>query len=219
MSDPVALPRLRQVPSLAIGITAWIIACVGLTYAMMAYDFTPGRTGPQPSTWPTGLSAAFSPLAPRKMTVVAFVHPRCVCSRATVNQLLRVALAHPEADVIAGMFTPTDAAGQKGWEDSEYAQSIRAALPQAKLVFDRAGQDAQRFGAYTSGTILVYNAQGHELFRGGITDRRGGEEDNPGLRQLTSTLAFRTPQQDKATPVYGCPIVTPGRVERAGETS
>lgn len=215
-----ASPPRRFMSASALGLTAWILVCVGLSYVMMAYEFTPGRLGARRITWPTDVSAAFPSRVPGKTTVVAFLHPRCVCSRATLTQLLRAVNAYPQADVIAGVFTPLDAAGQKSWEEGEYVRTIRAALPQAKLVFDRGGHDAQRFGAYTSGTVLVYDAHGREIFRGGITNRRGGEEKNPGIDQLISTLASGSSQQHQATPVYGCPILSaPQSTERTGDLS
>ena len=84
---------------------------------------------------------------------------------------------------------------------------IRAEAPEARIVFDRDGAEARRFGALTSGTVLVYDAQGRERFRGGITDRRGGEQDNPGLQRLASALTGARLTHGRPTPVFGCPLV------------
>ena len=68
--------------------------------------------------------------------------------------------------------------------------------------------EATRFGALNSGTVLVYDPSGTELFRGGITDRRGGERENPGLTQLAKVIGpgYRG-AETRPTPVFGCPLV------------
>ena len=75
------------------------------------------------------------------------------------------------------------------------------------------GAEARRFGAFTSGTTLVYDGQGREIFRGGITDRRGGERDNPGVQWFTRVLAGggRAAAPMVSAPVFGCPLVAEGR--------
>ena len=63
------------------------------------------------------------------------------------------------------------------------------------------------FGAFTSGSVLVYDATGRERFRGGITDRRGSDDDNPGLRRFVHVLDGGQPVAATPSPVFGCPLV------------
>lgn len=197
----------------------WIGMCLIGTYLAMSYDFQAGRLGPRLAAWPTGPDYSYSlaPIQPpTKTTVLAFLHPRCVCTRATVTQLVKAFEAHPGADLMVSVFTPLNGARDKAWgESSEYVRTIQAAIPSAKIIWDRGGIQAWRFGAFTSGTILVYDAKGQEIFRGGITDQRGGERDNPGLQRLSRLLTGERMVEADSTPVFGCSLVAPGETPRA----
>ncbi|MBI4355414.1 MAG: hypothetical protein HY597_03040 [Candidatus Omnitrophica bacterium] len=209
MTPAVAVTSPRRLWRHGVIGTMWLVGCFAATYLAMAYDYTPGRVGQRLTLWPTETESS-SPAAlihhPDQTTVLAFLHPRCVCTRATVQQLVRTLAAHPGAVAIASVFVPLDVSDQPAWEESDYVKTIRTEVPGARMVFDRGGVQAQRFGAFTSGTILVYDRQGREIFRGGITDRRGGERENPGLQQLALTLTEGRGPQAEPTPVFGCPI-------------
>ena len=189
----------------------WVGACAVALYWAMSYDFTPGRLGARRTHWPTELdSRSSTPLirTPGTTSVLAFLHPRCVCTRATVTQLVRTLQAHPDVELIVPVFVPLGAADRQAWEETEYVKTIRAAFPRARIVFDAGGLHAERFGAYTSGTVLVYDAQGREIFRGGITDRRGGDGENPGRQQLVSAISKHARViPARPAPVFGCPLV------------
>ena len=188
-----------------VGVGVWVVACLAASGAMMGYDFRPGRLGGARMSWPADSSLHRDPA---HTTAVAFLHPRCVCSDATVTQLIRTVKAQPGVEVVVPVFVPAESAAEAAWEQSPYVQRLRAALPQARIVFDRGGAEAQRFGAWTSGTVLVYDAAGREIFRGGITNRRGGEDENPGRQRFARTIAApaeAAPAQ--ASPVFGCSIL------------
>ena len=194
-----------------VGFMVWAAACLAASYAMMSYDFRPGPLGTARTSWPADSSL---PRTAAHTTVVAFLHPRCVCSKATVNQLIRTAQSHPEVDVVVPMLVPPEPTADPSWEQGPYVETLRAALPAAHIVFDAGGAEAQRFGALTSGTILVYDPAGREVFRGGITNRRGGEYDNPGRQRLARLLtasAEGLPAQGGPSPVFGCPIIKSGK--------
>ncbi len=191
----------------------WIAVCLAGSYLAMSYDFKPGRLGPPPATWPRETEYSYSIellTPPKKTTVVAFLHPRCVCTRATVKQLVTALASHPGADLIVSVFTPLDAAQQAAWVESASVRTVQAAIPSAQIIWDRGGIQAWRFGALTSGTILVYDGQAREIFRGGITDRRGGERDNPGLQRFVRLLTGEQLAEANPSPVFGCPLIAPG---------
>ena len=191
----------------------WITACVTAAYAMMSYDFRPGLIGEARASWPADSSL---PRSAARMTAVAFLHPRCVCSSATVTQLIRTLKTRAGVDVVVPVFVPADSAADAAWDQSPYVQRLRAELPRAAVVFDRGGAEAQRFGAWTSGTVLGYDPAGREVFRGGITSRRGGEDENPGRQRLARTLAAPdAANTTQPSPVFGCPILT-GSSQGAG---
>lgn len=187
--------------------TSWLAACVCGSYIAMRSDFQPGALGTSQIHWADG-----SDLQPcmGQITVLAFLHPRCVCTAATVKQLVWALRQQPQAKLIAVLFSPPEPHEIEGWQDSAYERTLRDKVPGVRIVFDPGGKEAERFGALTSGTLLVYDRQGQEIFRGGITGRRGGEEDNPSLRQFIRALAE---DQQNGTPmttsVFGCSLKAP----------
>lgn len=188
---------------------AWLVACSASSVLVMSRDFQPGPVGPSLSTWPAETALVRSD---QKTTVAVFLHPKCMCTRATVTQLMRTLETHPQVNVQVVIFVPPNQIGaeRKEWEESKYVNLLRTAVPPISIVFDPGGKEAQRFGALTSGTVLVYNSQGHEIFRGGITNRRGGEENNPGLQRFARVLAGGEALQDpvRSSPVFGCALVS-----------
>ena len=183
----------------------WIAMCLLSAVVAMRYEFVPGRLGPRRIMWPSDTALPRNAGMP---TIVAFLHPRCVCSRATVTHVLQAIKMAPGADVIVSVFVPLVTTDPQAWERGEYVKTIRAAAPRVHIFTDRGGIEAQRFGALTSGTMLVYDGFGRETFRGGITDRRGGEQANPGLQRFVQTLKGEAPNlTESPTPVFGCPLV------------
>src|SRR5262249_51660441 len=134
-----------------------------------------------------------------------FVHPRCPCSRATVANLARL-LAHcpgpVEADVL--FYRPGDA--EEAWQPTDLWESA-AAVPGVGVGWDEDGVEAARFGARTSGHVVIYDSEGVLRFKGGITSSRGHEDDNPGLDSAAAALGSALPGADH--PVFGCPLNSP----------
>lgn len=186
---------------------SWLAACVFGSYIAMRYDFQPGALGTSQTHWADGTD-----LQPcmGQITVLAFLHPHCVCTAATVKQLVWALRQEPQPRLIAVLFVPPEPDDAEGWKDAAYERTLRAKVPGVRIVFDPSGKEAERFGAMTSGTLLVYDRQCQEIFRGGITGRRGGEEDNPSLRQFIRALA--EDQRNGTTiqtSVFGCSLQAP----------
>ena len=78
-------------------------------------------------------------------------------------------------------------------------------IPGVRVLVDVDGREAARFGARTSGTVLVYSPHGALLFAGGITASRGHSGDNLG-RDAVVTILDRGQPDRTATPVFGCPL-------------
>lgn len=76
------------------------------------------------------------------------------------------------------------------------------------VVNDGDGVEAKRFGAFTSGQALLYDAQGQLRFSGGITDSRGHEGDNAGREAIEAILAGKT-ATTTLTDVFGCGLFAP----------
>ena len=167
------------------------------------YSTTPGIEAPHPARWP---GESRIPRGSNHPTLVMFVHPRCPCSRASLAELDRITqLSGQAAETFIVFLRPDDTAA--GWEQTDIWASAQR-IANGHVVTDVAGTEAARFGAETSGQVLLYDAAGELKFAGGITGSRGHEGDNPGARRVFS-LVNGTPADRDGASVYGCPLVQP----------
>jgi len=80
-----------------------------------------------------------------------------------------------------------------------------AAIPKIAVQEDDNGDEARRFGAATSGYVVLYDMRGQLLFKGGITAGRGHAGDNAGADAIKSLLRGRSVDMNRA-PAYGCSL-------------
>jgi hypothetical protein len=194
-------PRGLVVP---LSVAAWLIALVAGFGVLRRYDATAAAaTDAPPAQWPPESSIARVPGRP---TLLAFLHPKCPCSRATLAELERsMARRGDLADVRFLVLTPRE-------EPPEWSRTdVRAradAFPGAVVLDDVDGVEAARFRATTSGAVLLYDADGVLRFDGGITISRGHEGGSPGAEALVDVLtgAARGPVH---FPVFGCALASP----------
>jgi len=109
------------------------------------------------------------------------------------------------ADVL--FVTPPGASG--GWEATDLWRGA-AAIPGVTVVDDLDGVEARRFGALTSGQVLLYDAGGQLRFSGGITPARGHAGDNAG-RSAIVALVESASSAPVETPVFGCSLLDDSR--------
>lgn len=178
---------------------AWVLAILGGQRWWLAYQYTAGEEPVDlPTTWPA--NSALSP-TPGRPTLLLFVHPNCPCSQASVKELIWI-LGHNDGPLDAAvlLWCPTNAPDD--WLPSSWAQR-NTALPPYHLILDEGGREAGLFHVLHSGTVLLYNADGQLVYRGGITGGRGHSGDNPGRRAVLRRL-----QQHPADrqPIFGCPL-------------
>ena len=153
--------------------------------------------------WPEGSTCT---LASDRATLVMFVHPRCPCSRASLEELA-VLMTHCQnrLNVQIVFFKPrtftTDWARTDLWESA-------ARMPGVVPRVDSGGDEQQRFRARVSGEVFVYLPSGRLLFHGGITGGRGHVGENAGRTALESFL-LRGEAATRTTPVFGCSLETP----------
>ena len=183
----------------------WLLAAGAGFALILNYQNTSGRAGTAPEHWP---AAAQITLDSKRDTLVMFAHPLCPCTRASIEELNRLLARHrgqvtphvifmqPES------FTPNQVQGGL-WHSA-------AAIPEVAVHTDTNGVQAKLFGAETSGYVLLYDAQGRLLFRGGITGSRGHAGDNAGEDAIGTLLAGQAAQTQQ-TPVYGCSLLSPER--------
>lgn len=136
------------------------------------------------------------PRTPGRSTLVCFVHPRCACTEASLRELERVVSRAPLSDVqIVFREDPNhDLASSAMWSMAEL-------IPHAARMIDVDGREAARFGATTSGLVLLFDSDGALQFRGGVTAARGHEGDSEGALALEAALRF---SNAGSAAVFGC---------------
>jgi hypothetical protein len=180
---------------------AWLAAAGAGAALVMKYESAAGSAGATPRHWS---SAAQISLERDRATLLMFAHPHCPCTRASIGELNRL-LARCEGKVAAHVLflQPSDFADD--WAHTDSWRSA-AAIPGVSVHDDRDGQLARRFGAETSGFVVLYDAGGELLFKGGITAARGQAGDNTGANLIVSFLEQKRPSLEQ-TPVYGCGLL------------
>jgi len=175
-------------------IIPWGMAAVAGSVLLWSYKLAPGAVGAVPPTWP---AASTLPRTAGRATVVLFAHPRCPCTRASLAEL--GALAEelgPEVDVVIA------AAEFAGVAETAEFSALVGRVPRARRVADPERREAQRFGARTSGQVVVYGRAGELLFSGGITDARGHAGSSAGRARIQQILAGHAATAH--APVFGC---------------
>ena len=183
----------------------WIAAvCAGLVF-MQSYASRPGLAATPPGRWPR---VSRLERARDRPTLVMLLHPGCPCSRASVEELDRVLAHAPRVPAVhLVFFRPREV--PDGWERTDLWQRA-AAIPGVRLWRDDDGVEATRFGAATSGQVLLYDTSGALVFSGGITPSRGHEGDNAGRDTVVALLAGQHAGTGR-TPVFGCSLRDPDR--------
>jgi hypothetical protein len=179
-------------------------------FLLGAHNARPGRAGMPPTRWPGECPI---PLDPSRSTLLIFLHPRCPCSRASLDELASVVATSGDRFVAhAILYRPEQA--PEGWDRAEAKASEGLAVPGLQIWADRGGELGRRFGVETSGHVLLFDPSGALLFGGGITPSRGHRGENPGLEALVARNG-RGEVGPSKSPVFGCPILergaTPGR--------
>ena len=201
------MARLQRFPvTTAAALALW---CLTLGYGfwrMTRYDLTPGARAASPTAWP--VSSVDYRLGTNRLgskTLLLFAHPQCPCTRAAVGNLATILAQDNAASVRTTVvfFEPASHSGA-GWEHSDLVRSA-GRLPNASVIFDPGGALARRFGAETSGQVLLYDAGGHLLFSGGVTDERGHAGDSIGGDAISAIVSGDAPTT-RSTPVYGCAL-------------
>lgn len=178
-------------------------------YQLIHFSSTPGAQFAAPARWPGEIPlsrAAGLPL------LLVFVHPRCSCTPATLRQLdttlESTQAAVQVALVVYGSKALSPEAANPRALVSEPSSPARLLHAPAQIVSDPGGLLARRFGAATSGEIVLYAADGRLLFQGGITPMRSEVGAGPGADALSNALTTGAAQLRQAS-VFGCPIFLP----------
>jgi hypothetical protein len=161
----------------------------GGIHATYRHQTVEGARLEAPVLWPPATSLVRG--TPR-FAVMMFIHPECPCSRASLTELEALATRARDAAITIVFSAP----GGEMWTRA-------SRIAGAKLVADADGREARRFGAATSGHVVVYE---RDLLRfsGGITGSRGHAGFNGGRRAVEQILAGNA--GEAARPVFGCAL-------------
>lgn len=170
--------------------------------ALARYSVTPGATPVTAATWPEGTRLSRQAGRP---VLVMLAHPKCTCTRASLAELAEV-MAHAGGRAQAFVLFLRPEGLEDGWEQGDLWRTA-ASIPGVTVLSDADGLEAKRFGATTSGHVVLYGTDGRLRFSGGITVARGHVGDSPGREALERVL--REDGEGGGTPVYGCALEAP----------
>jgi hypothetical protein len=185
----------------AAGAAAWIfVVCIGLRI-LFSYGYTPGGAGDPPVQWPSGTRIR---RVSGRATLVMLAHPRCPCTRASLGEL-ELLIARLHGRLVAHVFFYAPENPSADWLKSDLWDRA-SGIPDVSAKWDNGDVEARRFGGFTSGQVMLYDAAGRLLFRGGITDSRGHSGDNPGRDAIVSAVIEGIAGRAE-TPVFGCSLL------------
>lgn len=188
---------------LAAATAAWLVATgAGMAWSV-AYSRTPGDAGTAPLTWPGGEAISRNTGRP---TLVLALHPACVCSQATLDQIDRLAAPRPGALDVVVLLAAYDGlpAG------ADVLSPALARQRHLRRVEDRGAALARRFGALTSGHAVLYDESGRLRFSGGLTRGRGEAGDSRPFAFLRAWTAGTRPAGVATFDVFGCALAAHG---------
>lgn len=208
ISSEAALPMTRAKPPrwlvTTILVTVWF-AGMGLGFATLErHATTPGTQATAPARWPA--ESALPLASAGRATLLLFAHPHCPCTRATMGEL-EVLLARRTGKVDACVVFVRPPGSPEGWERTDLWERA-AGIPGVAVRADVDGVEAARFGARTSGQVLVYDAEGELRFAGGITGSRGHSGDNAG-RTAAEAAVVGPREAPTSSLVFGCSLLAP----------
>jgi hypothetical protein len=196
--SPNLSPRIRM--TLVVLSALWIAALAYGVTVIRTYESTPGATGLTPTRWP--LDSGIKP-DPHRASLVMLVHPQCSCTRASLDELNSI-MNQSKGRVSAWVLFIKPIGFQDGWErTATWTQALN--IPGVTVLVDAKGAEATRFGALTSGDIVLYDRSGQLMFSGGITSERGHAGDNLGRQSILALLGNNVVKR-REHEVYGCPL-------------
>src|SRR5215470_1273351 len=113
--SPIA--QKANIGTWVVGVLAlvWLVAVALGQRTMLDYDFTPAQPGDPPAKWP---SDSKIPRTAGLPTIVLLAHPRCPCTRATIDELARM-MARLHNQVIAVVIFVRPQGLSEQWEKTD----------------------------------------------------------------------------------------------------
>jgi hypothetical protein len=171
------------------------------THSIWTYSSTPSAPANAQNKWPRTSQIKQDP---DLYSLVLFVHPKCPCTRATLEEL-SILMTQLKGKLIShAIFVKPQSTGAD-WE-KDFLWFKTQQIPGVTVHVDLEGAEAQLFGAKTSGQALLYSKQGDLLSSGGITESRGHAGDNVGVDAILAQVS--NPNETiRTAPVFGCSLL------------
>lgn len=196
--------KSAKLPLLVV-ILLWLSLALAGLYWLNGFSGKAGAVGTVPPLWPTASTLTFTT---EKATLIMFLHPRCSCSKASLGEFEKIITKSKALtnNLLVFINPPKTDRLWYSRQDGLWNQAKR--IPNTRMVVDHDGQEAKRFGAETSGQVVLYNPDGALAFAGGITASRAHEGDNQGEDALLAAILSKIPA-GKSSHVYGCGLFNP----------
>jgi hypothetical protein len=111
----------------------------------------------------------------------------------------------PQAEMMVVVTIPNQASEE--WLTSDTVSRAKQ-LRNAQLFVDIGGVEACRFGAVTSGAVMLFDPAGVCKYAGGVTMARGHEGDNAGRLAVAGILRGEV-DATPSLPAFGCRLCLP----------
>jgi hypothetical protein len=189
---------------LALAVCLWIaLVCVGMGW-LWSYSQAAGPTADPPRSWPTESAI---PRVANRATLVMVAHPKCPCTRASLEELSKLMTNSAKRLDVYVLFVAPKSTPRDWYQTDSWFSASR--IPGVTTLLDQDGKEAARFGALTSGQVALYGTNGKLVFKGGITKSRGQIGDNLG-RSAIESLVNTGVAEINHSPAFGCPLFNAG---------
>jgi hypothetical protein len=179
-------------------VAVWSAAVATGMGLLGAYANNPGKWSPAPAAIGHSDDATST-----RHRLYMFLHPRCPCSVASVNELERI-MSRCAAQLNATVYFVRPESQPAEWEIGKL-RNLASSIPGVNVKSDVGGSVAAQFRANTSGEVFVYDCRGKLCFHGGITAARGHAGDNLGESAVID-IALGGKSNVERSPVFGCPF-------------
>ncbi len=185
-------------------LSLWGILLIAGFGFLWDYSNKPGPSGEPPTHWPVQSNLQRDS---QKPTLIMFAHPRCSCSRASMEELTKIYTDLYGKITINIVFYHHNKF-KREWVYSDLWNKAQT-ITEANLVIDSNFKEIDLFQPKTSGQVYLYSKDGELVYSGGITGSRGHVGDNIGRRSIISWVNEKKIIKNN-TFVFGCTLFHTG---------
>lgn len=195
--------RTLKAQWVGVGIIWAALVAVGF-FQLWKYDTEPGLLGMAPPHWPADSQLKLSKTG---STLVVFAHPRCPCTRASLEELSKLMEEIHNKAVVKIVFYKPEKFGID-WVKTDLWEKAKK-ISNAENFIDVTGKEIELFQAKTSGQVYVYDKDSSLVYSGGITRGRGHVGPSRGS-QVIKKYVFDGVIEESGVSVFGCSLFHDG---------